>query len=57
MTLHVVSFDYKLPEGSVYEMDLDESLDHSEKEELALAEIKEIYDDVEDIKINSIIKL
>jgi hypothetical protein len=57
MALHVVSFDYKLPEGSVYEMDLDESLDQSEKEELALAEIKEIYDDVEDIQINSIIKL
>ncbi len=51
MTKHHIEFDYKLPEWGTLEMDIEESLDLSEKEAIALAEIKEVYDDIEDINI------
>lgn len=54
MALHRAIFEYKLPEWGSIEFDVDESLDHSEKEEIALAEIKELYEDVEDIAITDL---
>lgn len=51
MTQHRVEFECKLTEWGTIEMDIDEVLDPLEKEAIALAEIKEIYDDVEDIRI------
>ena len=51
MTQHTIEFEYKLPEWGTIEMDIDEALDAPEKEAMAIAEIKEIYDDIEDIRI------
>lgn len=50
---HHIEFEYKLPEWGTLEMDIDEALDLSEKEAIALAEIKEVYDDIEDINITA----
>lgn len=51
MTLHQVEYAYMIPEWSSIEIDIDEALDYTEKEAVALAEIKEIYDDIQDIEI------
>jgi hypothetical protein len=55
MTAHRIEFAYKLPEwGSLDNIEMDEFLDYSEKEAIAIAEVKETYDDVEDIEITKI---
>lgn len=54
MTLHVVEFDYKLPEWGSMTLEMDETLSQDEKETLALVEIKASYSDIEDIEIENI---
>jgi hypothetical protein len=51
MTLHQVEYAYMVPEWSAIDLDMDDTLDLAEKEAIALAEIKEIYDDISDIEI------
>ena len=54
MSLHHVEFSYKLPEWGNMEIELEDALDYNEKEEISIQEIKEAYDDIEDIEISSI---
>jgi hypothetical protein len=54
MTLHRVEYSYHLPEWGSMEIDMDPAIDLSEKEALALAEIKEVYDDIENIEISEV---
>ena len=54
MSLHRVEFTYNLPESSVMEMEIDNLLDQEDREAIALAEIKQIYEDVTDIEITKI---
>lgn len=54
MTMHQIDFEYKLPEWGSIEMDIDEALDKDEKEMIALAEIKETFNDVEEINITDV---
>lgn len=54
MSKHHIEFEYKLPEWGTLEMDIEEALDLPEKEAIALAEIKEVYDDIEDVNITKI---
>ena len=54
MSKHTIEFEYKLPEWGTIEMDIEDALDVSEKEAIALAEIKEVYDDIEDINITKV---
>lgn len=54
MSKHHIEFEYKLPEWGTLEMDIEDALDLAEKEAIALAEIKEVYDDIEDINITKI---
>lgn len=51
MTLHQVEYAYTIPEWSSMDIDMDDALDYAEKEAIALAEIKETYDDISDIEI------
>lgn len=51
MSLHEVEFSYYIPEWTALQIDMDAELDQTEKESIALAEIKEIYDDIHDIEI------
>jgi len=44
MSMHRVEYELKLLEGGTISIDLDKSLDVGEKEDLIIAEIKEIYD-------------
>jgi hypothetical protein len=53
MTLHQIEFEYVLPEWGTLEMNIDETLETTEKESIAIREIKEVYPDIEDIKIIS----
>lgn len=57
MSMHAIEFEYKLPEWGTLEMDLDPALDKAELEAIALAEIKETYDDIEDIKITKMTEI
>ena len=54
MALHHVEFSYKLPEWGSLEIEMDENLDLTEKEGIALAEIKEVFEEIEDIVIDSV---
>lgn len=54
MSLHRIEFEYVLPEFGMLEMEIEESLEQLEKEEIALAEIKETYVDIEDIVITNV---
>lgn len=54
MVLHQIEYGYTVPEWSAVDIDMDEHLDYSEKEAIALAEIKETYDDISDIEILNI---
>lgn len=54
MTIHQVEFSYNLPEYGVLDIEMDEALDLPEREEIALAEIKQVYDDITDIEITKI---
>lgn len=54
MSLHRIEFEYVLPEFGMLEMEMEESLEQLEKEEIALAEIKETYVDIEDIVITNV---
>lgn len=54
MALHQIKIDYSIPETSVFELDIDDSLDYIEKEELARLEFKEIAPEVEDVNITGI---
>lgn len=54
MSVHLIEFEYNLPEYGTLEMEMDEALDLEEKEAIALAEIKEIYPDVTDIEITEV---
>lgn len=55
MTTHRVEFTYKVPEWSSLEnVDMDEFLDYSEKEAIAISEIKETFNDIEDIEVTKI---
>lgn len=54
MAKHHIEFEYKLPEWGTLEIDIDEALDLTEKEAIAMAEIKEVYDDIEDINITKV---
>lgn len=51
MSLHQVTFAYSIPETAVVDIDLDPAMDRTEQIEVALQDIKEIYDDVVDIEI------
>lgn len=51
MAMHSIDFEYKLPEWGNIQIDIDEAIDDAEKEAIAIAEIKEMYDDVVDINI------
>lgn len=51
MTLHQVEYAYTVPEWSSMDIDMDEALDYAEKEEIAIAAIKAVYDDIDDIEI------
>lgn len=51
MTLHQVEYSYTIPEWASLDIDMDEALDHAEKEAIALSEIKEMYEDISDIEI------
>ena len=57
MTLHRIEYEYRLPEWDAFEMDLDPDLDPAEKEEIALAEIKSTYDDIESIEIKRVVAI
>lgn len=57
MTLHTIEYSYYLPEWATIEMDMDPALDRSEKEILAIAEIKEIFDDIENIEITKVTEI
>lgn len=54
MTLHQVEYGYMLPEWSTMDIDIDEALDITEKEAIALSEIKEYNPDISDIEILNI---
>lgn len=54
MTLHRINYSYWQPEWSAIELDIDPDLDFSEKEAIALAEIREGNFDIADIEIESI---
>lgn len=51
MSLHQIEYSYKIQEWGNLEMDLDPAMDLTEREAVAIAEIKEIYDDITDIEI------
>lgn len=51
MSLHQVEYSYKVQEWGALDIDLDPALDLSEREAIALAEIKETFDDITDIEI------
>ena len=55
--MHEVTFEYRVKEGYAMELDLDEELDAAEQEQQAIAFIKDVFDDVEDIEIKSIRKI
>jgi hypothetical protein len=55
MAFHRIEYSYKIPEwGVLDDVDMDEFLDYSEKEAIALADIKDTFDDIEDIEITKI---
>jgi len=49
MSMHQVEIEYKLIEGTAFNIDLDPALDPEEKEEIILAEFKETLTDGEEI--------
>lgn len=55
MVAHTVNFGYLMPEWASLDIDMDADIDLSEKEAIALAEIKEVYPEVENIEIESIV--
>lgn len=57
MSLHKIEFEYKTPGWGTIEMDIDDHLDPAEKEMMALAEVKEVYEGEEDIQITGIMSL
>lgn len=57
MSLHQIDFEYKLPEWGTMVIEMDPVLDQAEKEEIALAEIKENYDDIVDIQVTKVIEV
>lgn len=54
MPLHVVEFDYDITEGSTMNIEMDDSLDMDEKEQIALEEIRDLYPDVHNINITKL---
>jgi hypothetical protein len=54
MSLHVVEFDYDITEGSTMNIEMDDSLDMDEKEQIALDEIRDLYPDVHNINITKL---
>ncbi len=54
MSLHVVEFDYDITEGSTMNVEIDETLDADEKEQIALEEIRDVYPDVHNINITKL---
>jgi hypothetical protein len=54
MAIHQIDYEYTVHEGAIHEMDMDIALDPVEKEEMALADIKEMYPDITDVKIKGI---
>lgn len=55
MVAHRIEYTYMIPEwGALDKIDMDEFLDYEEKEAIAIAEVKEAYDDIEDIVITKI---
>lgn len=54
MTLHRVEYSYLIPEWGVIDIEMDEDLPLSDKEEIALNELKEEFNDIEEITIDSI---
>lgn len=54
MSLHVVEFDYDITEGSTMNVEIDETLDMDEKEQIALEEIRDVYPDVHNINITKL---
>lgn len=57
MSMHNIEFEYDLPEYGALQMDLDPALDQAEKEEIALAEIKEVYPDVTNLEITKVTEI
>ena len=57
MSQYEIEYSYVIPETGVMVFELEDHLDGSEKEEIALAEIKEIYDDILDVEIKNIRKI
>lgn len=54
MAKHVVDYSYNLPEWGSELIDIDPDLDVTEKEAIALTELKDIYPDIADISIDSV---
>ena len=52
--LHQIDYNYLIPEWASMNIDMDETLEYSEKEAIALAEIKTQYNDIENIEIENI---
>lgn len=57
MSQHRVTFEYAEPRWGTLEMDMDPDWDLEEKEAIAFAEIREVYDDIIDIDIKEIVEL
>jgi hypothetical protein len=54
MAKHVVDYSYNLPEWGSELIDIDPDLNITEKEDIALAEIKDIYPELKDVSIDSV---
>lgn len=54
MSMHLVDFEYDLPEYGQMEIDFDAAMDQTEKEEIALREINEVYPEISNINIKGI---
>lgn len=54
MALHRVEYNYMIPEWGTIELEMDEDLPMSDKEELAIRELQEEFSDIADIMIDKI---
>ena len=57
MAMHKIDFEYKEIVFGELEMDIDTHLDTTEKEDIALNEIREIYGNVDDLTITGVREL
>lgn len=57
MANHKIDFEYKETVFGELEMDIDKSLDTADKEDIAVAEIRDIYGDVDNLIITGISEL